>query len=297
MLLIAALASTLPFHSGAASPNATGTLRKIAETGSIAMAYNKWEAPFVYATNDIEVLGYSHDFSLKIAEAVRHELKLPGLRVKPVLAQLHNRFTAVQDGDVDISCGTATNTLERQKMVAFSNSIFVTRVRILTHKESGIKEFADLAGRNVAVQQDSTSEDALRKLAGGQDQARKVILHPQRRSATVMGLLQSGQVDAYVMDDAVLYGVRSLAWQPGSWVITGKPLSLEAYGCMMRKDDPEFKLVVDREIARVMKSGEAQLIYRKWFQSPIPPDGLNLGMPLSDAMIELFNRPNDKAFE
>ena len=112
-----------------------------------------------------------------------------------------------------------------------------------------------------------------------------------------MGLLQSGQVDAYVMDDAVLYGVRSLAWQPGSWVITGKPLSLEAYGCMMRKDDPEFKLVVDREIARVMKSGEAQLIYRKWFQSPIPPDGLNLGMPLSDAMIELFNRPNDKAFE
>jgi glutamate/aspartate transport system substrate-binding protein len=109
--------------------------------------------------------------------------------------------------------------------------------------------------------------------------------------------LQSGRAVAFMMDDALLAGEMAKARDPNEWHIVGTPMSKEAYGCMMRKDDAPFKKVVDAAIADAMKSGEAEKLFKKWFQSPIPPKGLNLNLPLTDDMKELFKNPNDKALQ
>jgi glutamate/aspartate transport system substrate-binding protein len=109
--------------------------------------------------------------------------------------------------------------------------------------------------------------------------------------------LQSGRAAAFMLDDALLAGERAKARKPGDWVIVGTPQSKEAYGMMMRKGDDQFKMLVDETIAKAETSGEAEKLYQKWFQSPIPPKGLNLELPLSDIMKELYKNPNDKAFQ
>jgi glutamate/aspartate transport system substrate-binding protein len=240
-------------------------------------------------------MGYSYDFALKVAEAVKRELNLPALKIMQVPFTTQNRFPTIQNGSADLSCGATTNTLERQKIVAFSNTIFVAGSRLMTRKDSGIKDFADLTGKNVVTFAASTSEKILLKL--NSDQNRRIhIVSTFDRSETPFSVLQAGHADAYMMDDVLLYAAIHETWRPNEWVVTGTPQSFEAYGCILRKDDPAFKKVVDQEIARMMKSGEAEAIYRKWLLSPIPPKGVNFSFPMSEAMADLFKNPNDKAY-
>jgi len=207
-----------------------------------------------------------------------------------------NRFPMVQNGTADLSCGATTHTTEREKLVAFSNTIFIAGSRLMTRKNSGIKEFSDLTGKNVVTFAASTSEKMLRKMNAEQDR-RINIVTTFDRGDTPFSVLQAGHADAFMMDDVLLYTAIHQTWRPDDWVVTGKPQSFEAYGCFMRRDDPKFKELVDQEIARLMKSGEARLLYQKWLQSPIPPKGINYAVPFSAAMAELFNNPNDKPFD
>jgi glutamate/aspartate transport system substrate-binding protein len=232
---------------------------------------------------------------LKVVDGIKSELKLAKIDTRLMPVTSANRITLIQNGTVDIECGSTTNNLERQKQVGFSTTIFVIGTRLMTKKDSGIKDFADLAGKNVVTTAGTTSERLIRKMNEDKKMGMNVISAKDHGEAFLT--LETGRAVAFMMDDALLYGEMAKARKPGDWIVTGTAQSKEAYGCMLRKDDPAFKKVVDAALTKALTSGEAEKIYTKWFMNPIPPKGLNLNMPLSDDMKAAFKAPNDKAFE
>jgi glutamate/aspartate transport system substrate-binding protein len=273
----------------------SGTLKKIKESGVIAIGHRESSIPFSYYDDKQQVVGYSQDIALRIVDAVKRELKLPDLQVKLVPVTSQNRIPLVQNGTVDIECGSTTNNLERQKQVAFSNTIFIVRTRLLTRKDSGIKDFPDLQGKNAVVTAGTTSERLLRKL--NEEKKLDIKITSAKDHGESFLILESGRAAAFMLDDVLLSGEVAKSRKPADWIVTGTPQSREAYGCSMRKDDKPFKALVDRTIASLETSGEIERIYEKWFMKPIPPKGLNLNFPLSDEMKALFKNPNDKALD
>jgi glutamate/aspartate transport system substrate-binding protein len=269
-----------------------GTLERIAQTGTINLGHREYAAPFSYYDNKKQVVGYSHELALRLLESIKAELKLPALTIRLVPLTVQNRIPLVQNGTVDLECAASSHTAERDRQVAFSNSIFVVGLRLLVHKDSDIRDFADLAGRTVAVTAGTTSERALRTYNENQGRRLRILL--ARDQGAAFKMLEEGQAQAVMHDDALLYGERAKAKKPEDWMVVGTPLASEVYGCMLRKDDPAFKQVVDRGLERLMRSGEARQIYAKWFQRPIPPKGLNLNWPPSEALLELYRHPNDR---
>lgn len=288
--LIAAAFATTP-----ALAQESPTLKKAKDTGSLTLGHRESSIPFSYYDNQQQVVGYSHELMLKAADAVKDHLKLAKLDIKLMPVTSANRITLVQNGTIDMECGSTTNNLERQKQVGFSNTIFIIGTRLMAKKDSGIKDFPDLAGKNVVTTAGTTSERLLRKMNEEKNMGMNIISAKDHGESFLT--LETGRAVAFMMDDALLYGEMAKARNPGDWVVTGTPQSKEAYGCMLRKDDPEFKKVVDAALAKAMLSGDAEKIYNKWFMNPIPPKGLNLNMPMSDEMRALFKAPNDKAFE
>ena len=271
------------------------TLKKIKDSGTIALGHRESSIPFSYYDDKQQVVGYSQELMLKVVDAVKAELKMPTLQVKLTPVTSQNRIPLVQNGTVDIECGSTTHNAERARQVAFSNTIFVIGTRLMTKKDSGIKDFPDLAGKNVVTTAGTTSERLIRKMNEDKKLAMNIISAKDHGEAFLT--LETGRAVAFMMDDALLYGELAKARRPAEWTIVGTPQSFEAYGCMMRKDDPAFKKVADAALAKAMTSGEAEAIYKKWFTQPIPPKGLNLNFPISEAMLKLYKAPNDKAFE
>ena len=271
------------------------TLKKIKDSGTIALGHRESSIPFSYYDDKQQVVGYSQELMLKVVDAVKAELKMPNLQLKLTPVTSQNRIPLVQNGTVDIECGSTTHNAERARQVAFSNTIFVIGTRLMTKKDSGIKDFPELAGKNVVTTAGTTSERLIRKMNEDKKLAMNIISAKDHGEAFLT--LETGRAVAFMMDDALLYGELAKARRPAEWTIVGTPQSFEAYGCMMRKDDPAFKKVADAALAKAMTSGEAEAIYKKWFTQPIPPKGLNLSFPISDAMLKLYKAPNDKAFE
>jgi glutamate/aspartate transport system substrate-binding protein len=292
-LVAAALAVSLA--AGPALAEESPTLAKIKQTGTISLGHRESSVPFSYYDAQQHVVGYSRDFQLKVVDAVKKALNLPNLQVKDTPVTSQNRIPLIQNGTVDIECGSTTNNLERQKQVDFTTTIFIIGTRLLTKKDSGIKDFPDLKGKNVVTTAGTTSEKLIRAMNDEKKMGMNIISAKDHGESFLT--LQSGRAVAFMMDDALLAGEMAKARKPDDWHIVGKPQSREAYGCMLRKDDPAFKKVVDAAIAQAMTSGKAEQLYKKWFQSPIPPKGLNLNLPLSDDMKALFKNPNDKALE
>ena len=292
----AALATTLSVAAALpAQAQESATLKKIKDTGSITLGHRESSIPFSYYDDKQQVIGYSHELMLKVVDGIKAELKLPKIDIRLMPVTSANRITLIQNGTVDIECGSTTNNLERQKQVGFSTTIFVIGTRLMTKKDSGIKDFADLAGKNVVTTAGTTSERLIRKMNEDKKMGMNVISAKDHGEAFLT--LETGRAVAFMMDDALLYGEMAKARKPGDWIVTGTAQSKEAYGCMLRKDDPAFKKVVDAALTKALTSGEAEKIYAKWFMNPIPPKGLNLNMPLSDEMKAAFKAPNDKAFE
>jgi glutamate/aspartate transport system substrate-binding protein len=282
-----------PLRLGAEEPG--GTLKKIKDSGVIALGHRESSIPFSYYDDKQQVVGYSQDIALRIVDAVKQELKLPGVQVKLVPVTSQNRIPLVQNGTVDIECGSTTNNLERQKQVAFSNTLFIVRTRLLTRKDSGIQDFPDLAGKNAVVTAGTTSERLLRKL--NEEKKLGVKITSAKDHGESFLILESGRAAAFMLDDVLLSGELAKSRKPADWIVTGTPQSREAYGCSMRKEDKPFKALVDRTIATLETSGGILPIYEKWLQKPIPPKGLNLDFALSDEMKALFKSPNDKALD
>ncbi|HEX8987177.1 MAG TPA: glutamate/aspartate ABC transporter substrate-binding protein [Rhodocyclaceae bacterium] len=291
--LLAVLCTVLAVSASAAGP--TGTLKKIKDSGTISLGHRESSIPFSYYDDKQQVVGYSQEFMMKAVDGIKADLKLPNLAVKLVPVTSQNRIPLIQNGTIDIECGSTTNNLERQKQVSFSTTIFVIGTRLLTKKNSGINDFPDLAGKNVVTTAGTTSERLLRKYNDEKKLGMNIISAKDHGESFLT--LESGRAVAFMMDDALLYGELAKAKRPGDWHVVGTPMSREAYGCMLPKDDAAFKKVVDAAIMKTMKSGEAEKIYAKWFMSPIPPKGLNLNMPLSDDMKALYANPNDRALD
>ncbi|EHW5068483.1 amino acid ABC transporter substrate-binding protein [Escherichia coli] len=294
-----------------AAPAAGSTLDKIAKNGVIVVGHRESSVPFSYYDNQQKVVGYSQDYSNAIddnqqkvvgysqdysnaiVEAVKKKLNKPDLQVKLIPITSQNRIPLLQNGTFDFECGSTTNNAERQKQAAFSDTIFVVGTRLLTKKGGDIKDFADLKGKAVVVTSGTTSEVLLNKLNEEQKMNMRIISAKDHGDS--FRTLESGRAVAFMMDDALLAGERAKAKKPDNWEIVGKPQSQEAYGCMLRKDDPQFKKLMDDTIAQVQTSGEAEKWFDKWFKNPIPPKNLNMNFELSDEMKALFKEPNDKA--
>ncbi|WP_295005301.1 glutamate/aspartate ABC transporter substrate-binding protein [uncultured Dechloromonas sp.] len=295
MKRIVLAAAVLAACSSSVIAQESPTLKKIKETGSITLGHRESSIPFSYYDDKQQVIGYSHELMLRVVDAIKSELKLAKLDTKLMPVTSANRITLVQNGTVDIECGSTTNNTERQKQVAFSTSIFVIGTKLMTKKESGVKDFPDLAGKNVVTTAGTTSERLIRKM-NEEKQLKMNVISAKDHGESFL-TLETGRAVAFMMDDALLYGEMAKAKRASDWVVVGTAQSKEAYGCMLRKEDPGFKRLVDAALTKALTSGDAEKIYAKWFMNPIPPKGLNLNMPLSDDMKALMKAPNDKAFE
>ena len=275
-----------------AATNANGTLQKIKESGTIVVGHRDSSIPFSYIANDPnQPIGYAHDLEMKVVEAVKQKLNMPDLNVRYNLITSQTRIPLVQNGTVDFECGSTTNNEERQKQVAFSNGFFEIGTRLLTKKDSGIKDFEDLKDKTLVTTAGTTSERYIRQYNDDKKMNTNIISAKDHGEGFLM--LENGRADAFMMDDVLLAGDNAKAKNPDDWVIVGTRQSFEIYGCMMRKDDPEFKAVVDEALANVFKSGEINAIYDKWFMNPIPPKNVNLKFEMSDNLKALIANPHD----
>jgi glutamate/aspartate transport system substrate-binding protein len=272
-----------------------GTLQKIKEARAIAIGTRESSIPFSYYDEKNEVVGFAQDLANLVVAAVKQKLNMPDLRVKLVPVTSQTRIPLVQNGSIDLEAGSTTNNLEREQQVGFSDTFFIVSTRLLVKKGSGINDFPDLKGKNVVVTAGTTSERLIHAL-NDQKQMQMQIIAAKDHGESFL-ILQSGRAAAFMLDDALLAGERAKARNPSDWVIVGTPQSKEAYGMMLRKGDTEFKAVVDAAIAEAERNGTAEKLYQKWFMSPIPPKGLNLNLPLSDDMKQLFQNPNDKPMQ
>lgn len=270
-----------------------GTLKKIKDSGIITVGHRESSVPFSYYDNQQNVVGYSQDYSNLIVDAVKKRLDMPNLQVKLIPITSQNRIPLLQNGSFDFECGSTTNNIERQKQANFSDTIFVVGTRLLVKKTSDIKDFPDLKGKNVVVTSGTTSE-ALLNILNDSDKMEMRIISAKDHGDSFR-TVESNRAVAFMIDDALLAGERAKAKKPDEWIIVGTPKSFEAYGCMLRKDDSQFKALLDETIAKAQTTGVSQKSYDKWFKQPIPPKGLNMNFDLSDEMKKLFKAPNDKA--
>lgn len=287
----AALLAGCGGEGSAAAGRSPTTLEKIAATHTITLGHRENSIPFSYFDNQQHVVGYAHDISLAIARGVARELRIPDLRIELVPVTSQTRIPLLMNNTIDLECGTTTNNTGRRRQIAFSTNYFIAGTRFLVRKSSGIRDVWDLAGRNVVVSAGTTSEIALRRLDAARGLGIRIVAARDHGDAFVA--LEFGKVVAFMSDDAILYGEMSKAKNPGEWQVVGTPLTKEVYACGMRKADPAFKAIADRTIGTMMRDGTMRRLYARWFQSPIPPRGVNLGVPLDGALEALFAAPND----
>jgi glutamate/aspartate transport system substrate-binding protein len=287
-LLAAALALT-----GAA--RADDTLKKVKDSGAITEGVRDSSGVLSFTLGDGKYAGFHYDVCAHIIADIQKHLGMAKLETKyqPVTSQ--NRIPLVQNGTVDLECGSTTNNATRQKDVAFAPTLYVEEVRILVKANSGIKGIADLNGKTIATTTGTTSVQLLRKnkRAAGMDFKE---LNGKDHSDSFL-LLESGRADAFVMDGQIVAGLAAKSKSPADYRIVGEPLSVEPIAIMFRKDDPAFKKVVDDSVVAMIKSGEVAKLYDKWFMQPIPPSNTKLNMPASDATKAAWANPNDKPTE
>ncbi|HEX5802292.1 MAG TPA: glutamate/aspartate ABC transporter substrate-binding protein [Azospira sp.] len=291
MLLLGALALNLLSLPAVAAPDSP-TLKRIKETGAITLGHRESSIPFSYYDDRQQVIGYSQDFMTEIVRTIKGELGLPGLQVRMMPVTSSNRIPLMQNGTIDLECGSTTNTIERQRQVSFSNHLFLYGIRTMVRKDAGIGELEDLKGKNVVTTAGTTAERLLRQMNEERQLGFNLISAKDHGEAFLT--LETGRAAAFVMDEPLLHGEKAKAKKADDWAVVGRPLQSENYACMLPKGDQAFKQLVDGAIARLMTSGEAEKIYHKWFMSPLPPKGINLAYPLSDELRALYKRPNDR---
>jgi glutamate/aspartate transport system substrate-binding protein len=279
----------------AAHAQANDTLAKIKSTGAVTMGVRESSGVLSYTLGDGRYTGYHVEICQRVLADIQKQLGLAKLEIKyqPVTSQ--NRIPLVQNGTVDIECGSTTNNTARQRDVAFAVTTFIEEVRIAVKANSGIQSIKDLNGKTVATTTGTTSVQTLRKheRAGGVDF--KEVFGKDHADSFL--LLESGRADAFVMDGSLLAGLIARAKNPADFKIVGEVLSVEPIAIMFRKDDPAFKKAVDDAIIAMMKSGEIAKIYDKWFMQPTPPNGVRMNMPMSEALKAAIANPNDRPME
>ncbi|WP_035058849.1 amino acid ABC transporter substrate-binding protein [Andreprevotia chitinilytica] len=291
MLTIAAALATAFTATAHAEETLTGTLKKIKDSGTVVVGVRDASQPFSYLVGN-KYVGYSVDLCNQLTDQLQKTLKLKSLDVvyQPVTSS--TRIPLMQNGTIDLECGSTTNSMERQKAVAFGVNMFWVDVRMAVKKNSGITSLTDLNGKAVVTTTGTTSDRYIKQNEKGKSLDVKNLYGKDHDESFLM--METGRASAFVMDDVLLYGKIAASKSPADFAVVGETLSSEPYGIMLRKDDAQFKKFVDDSLIKIYKSDEINKIYAKWFTTPIPPKGINMNMPMSNKLKDAFAHPTDK---
>ncbi len=289
-LAVAALATSGAFAQ------ANDTLAKIKSSGAITLGVRDSSGALAYTLGGGKYVGFHTEMAEKVISDLQKQLGLSApIKVTYQLVTSQNRIPLVQNGTVDLECGSTTNNAARQKDVSFAITTYVEEVRIAVKANSGITKIADLTGKTIATTTGTTSVQTLRKHERANNVDFKEVFGKDHADSFL--LLESGRADAFVMDGQILAGNISKSQKPADFKIVGEVLSVEPIACMMRKDDTAFKTAVDNSIKAQIADGSLAKLYDKWFMQPIPPTNTKVGLPLSDATKAAWAAPNDKPME
>jgi glutamate/aspartate transport system substrate-binding protein len=284
--------AALAVSAATAVAQAPTTLDKVKADGSITVAYRESSIPFSYLGGDGQPVGFGWEICQRIVDNVKKATGRSDLKVNAQAVTSQNRIPLMQNGTIDIECGSTTNNTDRAKQVAFATNYFYTGTRFLVKSDSPVKALADLKGKKVVSTTGTTNYQVLRKLNTEQGLGFDLLAAKDHAESALM--VQSGRAEAFGMDDILLYGLKASAANPAELAVVGDPIQVEPYAIMLRKDDPGFKKLVDDTLAGMMKSGEFEALYKKWFQSPIPPKGINLNAPMSKELRDNMKALSDK---
>ena len=289
---ISTLMTAVMLTAGVANIASAQTLKKVTDNNKITVAYRESSVPFSYLISQTKAVGFSVDLTEAIVDDVRKAVKKPNLEVAYLSVTSQNRIPLLMNGSIDLECGSTTNNSTRGKDVAFAINHFYTGTRLLTKTNSGVQNYVDLAGKTVASTTGTTNALVMRKYNADKNLDMKILLGKDHDDSLL--LVEGDRALAFAMDDILLFGLRANSKNPDSLHVVGDSLQVEPYACMLRKDDPEFKAVVDGTISRLMKSGEFSKMYTKWFESPIAPKGVNLNLPMSQQLKDNIQALSDK---
>lgn len=283
--ILAASVVTALLSVSAMAQEFSGTLKKVKNSGTLTVGYRETSIPFSYLDDKQQPIGYSMDLCAAIVEEVKKELALPNLTVKynPVVSQ--TRIPLMANGTIDIECGSTTNNLTRQKQVSFAPITFITGTKLVVKKTSKIKSYQDLKNKTVVVTQGTTNERVIKALSD-KDKLNIKFLNAKDHAEAFL-TVASGRAQAFAMDDVLLYGLVAKAKNPKDFDVVGDYLSYDPYGIMYRKNDEDFGQVIRRTLARMMRSGEIDKVYEKWFLQKLP-SGEIIGMPMSPLLKSAF---------
>ncbi|MGU3666336.1 amino acid ABC transporter substrate-binding protein [Methylobacterium sp. A49B] len=294
MRLLAPLLAALLLGAPAESAERTGTLRKIRDNNRMVLGVRDTATPFSYLDQNQKVVGFAVDICLKIADAVKRELQMPGLEIGMEFVNSSSRIPLMTNGTIDLECGTTTNNADRKKQVDFTNTHFLTATRFVSRKDQNIASLDDLRGKTVSSVAGSTNILMLIKANNERKLGITVIAAKDVPEAFL--LVETGRAAAFVMDDVQLSVVAAQSKEPSAYVVSDETLSNpEPYGIMLRRDDPAFKAVVDRATAELYRSPKIMTLYDRWFLKPVPPRGLTYNVPLSSALRWAFAHPSDNS--
>ncbi len=286
------LAAPLLVNPMLAQAQTAGTLDKVKASGTITLAYRESSIPFSYLDDKAQPVGFGHEICLKIVDEVKKATGRADLKVALQSVTSANRIPLLQNGTIDIECGSTTNNSARGKQVQFATNYFYTGTRFLVKTGTTIKTIDDLKGKTVVSTTGTTNFQILRNLNEEKKLGMDLVAAKDHSESAL--LVESGRAVAFGMDDILLYGLRASSQNPASLAVVGEPIQVEPYAIMLRLDDPAFKKLVDATLANLMKSGEFTKLYTKWFMSPIPPKGINLNAPMSKELVDNMKALSDK---
>jgi glutamate/aspartate transport system substrate-binding protein len=277
-------AAAQPPAAAAPAPGSIDTLKRVRETNTLLIGVRETSVPFSFLDAQKQPQGYSVDLCVRVADAVKAELKLPKLDVRFVPVTSANRIPALVEGKIDLECGSTTNTRDRQKQVAFAYTTFVAGIKMLAKKTSNVGSVEDLRGKNIVVTKGTTSEKMMRAM--NDERMLKMNIIETSDHGDSFKAVDEGKAIAFPMDDVLLYGLISKSRKPDEFAVVGKYLSVEPYAIMMRKDEPAFERIVNRALIDLFQSGEVRRLYAKWFNTK------DLVVPMNLYLKEAFVTPN-----
>ena len=269
---------------------AADTISKIKNSGKVVIGYRESSDPISYIVGG-KPMGYAIDICNNFANTLKKDLKLPNLKVEYKAVTSSTRIPEMLAGNIDMECGTTTNSIQRQQQVSFSTNYFATEVRMVVKAAAPIKSLADLNGKAVVTTQGTTSDKYIKMGEKGEKINVNNVYGKDHSDSFAM--VASGRAAAFVMDDNILAGLIAKSSNPKDFKIVGPVLSSEPYGIMLPKDDAAYKAIADKVVNEMWKNGQMATLYKKWFLSPIPPKNINLNMPMSASYKKLQANPND----
>jgi glutamate/aspartate transport system substrate-binding protein len=292
MRIVAALSLSAATWAPAKAQDLAGTLKKVKDTGTFTIGHRDSSIPLSYLDDRLRPIGFSIELCKHVAEAVKGKLGTSSLKVAYNPVTSATRIPLVANGTVDIECGSTANMTSRQKQVGFSYTFFVPQFKWITRASGGINSADDLAGKTVAVTAGTNTALFVNKI--NSEQKLGLTIMQGKDHAESFLLVETGRAGAWMEDDILIAGFRANAKNPAEFKLLDKAYPSDPYALMFRKDDQPFKALVDETLARLMRSGEFERLYKRWFESPIPPKGINVQLPMSDALKRDIREPNDK---